>query len=134
MSSIMRRRREVMDAPLRNGICCCQQLFHAFAKRCGEGSEETHITSKAADSFQSGVSLCHRHGPTGPIDCCCRADVCFTSRGGKAREALQQIALTVEFKTCRPPSGEIVGHRADHEFTSGHGWATCFSKATSTLA
>ena len=32
MSSIMRRRREVMDAPLRDGIRCCKQLFHVFAK------------------------------------------------------------------------------------------------------
>jgi hypothetical protein len=53
------------------------------------------VTSKAAYSFQSRVSLCHRHGPTSPIDCCCCANMCLTSRGSKAREAVQQIVRTV---------------------------------------
>src|SRR5215831_3550962 len=56
--SIMRRRREVMDAPLRNGICCCKQLFHAFAKRCGEGSEET-----APRMMLKPTRLPHHHLP-----------------------------------------------------------------------
>ena len=53
------------------------------------------VTRKAADSFQSCVSLCHRYSSTGPIDCCCRVDVFLTSRGSKAREAAHQIGLVL---------------------------------------
>jgi hypothetical protein len=58
----------------------------------------------------------------------------FTSCSSKAREAEQQIAFSLEFKARRVPSGKVVFHGPDHEFTSGHGWATCLSNATSTLA
>jgi hypothetical protein len=30
-----------MDAPLRDGMCCCKQLLHVFAKRLAGGIEET---------------------------------------------------------------------------------------------
>src|SRR5271157_462312 len=92
------------------------------------------VTGEKADGLQPCVSLRDRGGLARPSDGAFGADLGFTSLGSATREAAQQILRILEFEAGGAADSEIALDNGNHTFTSGQGWATCLSSATSTLA
>jgi len=92
------------------------------------------VLSKAADGLVTRVSLRDRFRLTSPVDHGCCANMRLLSFEDKVCKAAQEIFCVAESEACGPPHGKIGFDSRNHLFTSGHGWATCLSSATSALA
>jgi hypothetical protein len=92
------------------------------------------VSDKAADGLQPVITLCHRRSQRGPCDHGFGPDVRFTSSGGKAGKASQEIFVIEELEAGRPAKSKIPLHRRHHGTISGQGWAIRFNKLTSALA
>ena len=70
-----------------------------------------------------------------PLDGGFRANVVFARRFGERCKAVQQAAFGPECESRGPAHGHVRLHGlGQHDFTSGHGCATCRRVTTSTLA